>query len=85
MQTFTAFGNLCRALYSMHLHQKKKDRIVPRLAQQELAAFLGVHRSSLHKAMTRLRAEGIIGAYSKSSLEIRDIDRLEGYCGESII
>jgi CRP/FNR family transcriptional regulator len=85
LHTFTTFGNLCRALYSMYLHQRKRDHIVPRLAQQELAAFLGVHRSSLHKAMTRLRAEGIIGGYSKSVLEILDIDRLAGYCGESII
>jgi CRP-like cAMP-binding protein len=70
--SFSSFTNVCRALYSMHLFNRVKDVVVPRLAKQELASFLGMHRSSLHKALSRLRAEGVIGAYSKKKLAIHN-------------
>jgi CRP-like cAMP-binding protein len=82
LQMFTTFGNLCRSLYSMHLYQRRNDKIVPRLAIQELAAYLGVHRSSLHKGLKRLKVEGVIGEYSRSNLKIYDIPRLALYCAE---
>jgi CRP-like cAMP-binding protein len=76
LHAFDALGLVCRALYSMYLHSDGKKRPVPNLTQLELAAYLGIHRSSLHLVMSRLRDEGIIGAYSKSRMEVLDPDRL---------
>jgi DNA-binding IclR family transcriptional regulator len=64
------------------MFQKINGKIVPHLSLQELAAFLGIHRSSLHKALARLREESIIGDYSKNRLEIYDLEKLSLYCKE---
>lgn len=74
-----SFNNTCRALYSMHLHNRRKGHVVPHLTQLELAAFLGIHRSSLHKALTRLKDEGVIGSYSRNHLVIHNPDALYEY------
>lgn len=74
-----SFNNVCRLLYSMHLFNRERGIVVPRLTQLELAAFLGIHRSSLHKSLTRLKDEGIIGTYSKTSLDILSPEKLLSY------
>lgn len=79
VRIFDAFVNVSRILYSMYLHNKAQDYVVPRLTQQEIAAFLGIHRSSLHKALFRLKDEGIIGQYSRKRLEVYDPDRFLEY------
>ncbi len=76
---FDSFGNVCRLLYSMSLHSPDPKRLVPQLSQQELASMLGIHRGSLHKALTRLKKENVIGEYSKRELRILDIDLLKYY------
>lgn len=68
--TLSSFSNICRTLYSMYLFNRRGDIVVPRLTQQELASFLGLHRSSLHKTLTHLKNEGIIGPYSRRELRI---------------
>ena len=79
LRSFSSFANVCRTLYSMHLFQRLRGTIVPHLTQQELAAFLGIHRSSLHKALTRLKEEGIIGPYSRKQLALHDEKALYEY------
>lgn len=74
-----SFGNACQALYSMHLYNRHKGHVAPRLTQLELAAFLGIHRSSLHKALARLKDEGVIGQYSRKHLTIHKPDALYEY------
>ena len=81
-QQLDTFTNVCRTLFSMHLHSREGDTVVPRLTQLELASYLGVHRSSLHKTMVRLKREGVIGDYCKNKLEIRDPDKLWNYSQE---
>lgn len=76
---FTSFVNVCRALYSMHLYQRKGETITPHLTQHELAAILGVHRSSLHKALTRLKDENIIASYNKKELVVTNLEALLYY------
>jgi CRP-like cAMP-binding protein len=76
LHAFDAFGLVSRALYSIYLHSNEKKKPVPNLTLLELAAYLGIHRSSLHMVMARLREEGIIGTYSKSGMEILDPDQL---------
>lgn len=82
-RNYSTFGNVCRTLYSMHLFNRVKGAIVPQLTQQEVAAFLGIHRSSLHKALTRLKDEGVIGQYSRKQLSVFDENRLLAYCEEA--
>lgn len=76
---FTSFVNVCRALYSMHLYQRKGEAITPHLTQHELAAMLGVHRSSLHKALTRLKDENVIASYNKKELIVTNLEALLYY------
>ena len=79
LRAFDSFVNVCRTIYSMHMFNREHGRVVPRLTQQELAAFLGVHRSSLHKALARLKDEGIISAYNRMHLDVFQPDRLREY------
>lgn len=79
LRSFSSFANVCRTLYSMHLFNRVGERIVPELTQQELAALLGIHRSSLHKALTRLKDGGIIGSYHRKQLTIYDLPALYHY------
>ena len=78
---YDAFTNVCRMLYSMHLHNRERGVVVPVLSQQEVASLLGIHRSTLHVALTRLKKEGIIGKYSRNRLDILAPDRLYCYTG----
>ena len=80
--THDSFAKVCHVLYCMHLFSKAGDAVVPHLAQQELAAFLGIHRSSLHKALRRLHDEGVIGVYRKKELPIYDAGALLKYATE---
>ena len=76
------FVNVCRLLYSMQVHHTEEGKIIPHLTQQELAAMLGIHRGSLHKALARLKTEGIIGEYSRRELVIHNSDQLRRYASE---
>lgn len=79
MHGYGAFTNVCRVLYSMYLFNREGKAIVPQLSKQELAAYLGLHRSSLHKAISRLQDEGVIGNYHRAALEIHDPQALLAY------
>ncbi len=79
---FNTFTNVCRALYSMHLHNREGGIIIPLLTQQELATFMGIHRSSLHNALFRLKEENIIIKYTKNELVIANIEALYQYASE---
>jgi CRP-like cAMP-binding protein len=77
LRTMSSFGNVCRILYCMHLFNRVHGVVNPRLTQQELAAFLGIHRSSLHKTLNRLRDKGIIGTYRRNTLDIFEPEKLK--------
>jgi CRP-like cAMP-binding protein len=79
LRAFDTFVNVCRVLYSMYLFNRSNGNVVPRLSQQELAAFLGIHRSSLHKALLRLKKEGIIGSYHRRNFAVHSPERLLAY------
>ncbi len=76
---FDSFGNVCRLLYSMAIYSRDPQMVVPQLSQQELASMLGIHRGSLHKALTRLKKENIIGDYNKKELRIFNLAQLKHY------
>ena len=84
MSSYGAFINVCRVLYSMFLFQQERGNVVPGLTKQELAAYLGIHRSSLHKALARLQDENVIGSYTRSSLQVSDVETLRNYAEQLI-
>lgn len=84
MSSYNAFINVCRVLHSMELYQKKNGIVVPGISKQELAAFLGIHRSSLHKALARLQDEGVIGAYTRHYLEVKEAETLRRYAEDLV-
>lgn len=48
----------------------------PGLTQQELADTLGVHRATLVRGVQSLREQGVLGAFTKASLVILDLQAL---------
>ncbi len=76
---YSSFTNVCRLLYSMHLNNRKGNKIVPYLTKQDFASMLSIHRASLHKALSRLQEEGVIGAYSRNELEVKNLPLLKQY------
>ncbi len=76
---FDVFTNVCRLLYTMAQHHKEHGKIVPHLSQQECASYLGIHRGSLHKALSRLKDEGVIESYSRHELRILNMEQLREY------
>lgn len=85
ISSYGSFVNTCRILYSMYLFQRGKDGVVtPGISKQELSAFLGIHRSSLHKALARLQDEGIIGMYTRNYLEVSDAEALLKYAEQLV-
>jgi CRP-like cAMP-binding protein len=79
LHAFDTLGLVSRALYSIYLHSDRATRPVPKLTQLELASYLGIHRSSLHIVMARLREEGILGAYRKSGMDVLKPEKLLAY------
>ncbi|MFV0423716.1 Crp/Fnr family transcriptional regulator [Oleidesulfovibrio sp.] len=63
-------GRVCRWLYQLWRKQGKKRVLNPGLSQGDAAAMLGIHRSSLCRVVHSLREQGIIGKFSKKTLEI---------------
>ena len=55
---------------------ESQGRVNLALNQQELSSLLGVHRVTLNKALRDLENRGVIGAYSRKSVEIVDEQRL---------
>ena len=78
-----SFASACYALLRLfYFSSNSEGGMVPRLSQQELATFLGMHRSSLHLALVRLQQEGIIGRYHKKGCMIHNPDKLLMYANE---
>ncbi len=70
----TALISLARWL--CHMADERGTTFSPGLTQQEIANKLGVHRATLVRCVHNLRKEGLIGRFSRSSLEIIDLAAL---------
>ena len=55
---------------------KGRHSFPPGISQLELSLLLGVHKSSLNKAILRLKAHGILGCFTKTQITILDEKRL---------
>ena len=55
---------------------EKQVTIQPEMTQIDIARLMGVHRVTVSKAISRLKIMGILGHFSKKSLEINDFPAL---------
>ncbi|NDV23379.1 Crp/Fnr family transcriptional regulator [Desulfovibrio sp. JC022] len=70
-----------RSLYQLWQENGESESFSPGLTQSELASTLGVHRSSLCRVIKALRQKGVIGKFTKTTLEILDPETLSREAG----
>ncbi len=70
-----------RSLYQLWQENGESESFSPGLTQSELASTLGVHRSSLCRVIKALRQQGVIGKFTKTTLEILDPEALSREAG----
>ncbi len=63
-------------LASQHNH----DTFTPNISQTDLALSLGLHRVTVCNVLKNLRAEGVIGTFTRKNFEILNKDKLKEYC-----
>ena len=66
----TSMSQVCAMLLEL------SEAPMPRMSQSEVAAVLGLHITTVARLIRALRDEGILGKFTKSSLEILDMERL---------
>lgn len=71
-----SLGHVCRIFWEMSEKCGGKTRFSPDMTQQELAALLGIHRTTLTRILCRLRGMGVVARYTKRDLHILNPDRL---------
>lgn len=69
-------GRVCRMLHQLWKENGEKPSFRTNVSQVDMAAMLGVHRSSLCREIRTLREQGIIGHFSKAKLEIYHPEKL---------
>lgn len=67
---------VCRTLYDLWQQNGRQSTFSPGLSQSDLTAIIGIHRSSVCRALKELRQWGVVGHFSKTCLEILDPQRL---------
>lgn len=78
---FDAKTQICHLLYHLASRNHGEKSFNPGISQAEMASLLGLHRSSVCRAVRELREAGIIGRFTKTSLEILALERLEQLAG----
>lgn len=70
-------GRVCRSLYQIWQEEGGRQTVCPNISQSDLAAMLGIHRSSLCRILQSLREQGVIGKFSKKELVVLRPDVLK--------
>lgn len=68
---------LCNFIMNMFLAKDCKGELCPEISQTALADALGIHRTTLNRALRKLRKQGIVGEFSRNRLEVFDMERLK--------
>jgi len=71
-----AKAKICRMLAHIWRDQGEVTPINPDLSQTDMANLLGIHRSSVCRVIRQLRDDKIIGAFSKTHLDILNAETL---------
>ncbi len=67
---------LCRYFNELAVNHNS-NTFAPQISQADLALILGIHRSTLCRAIKQLREDGIIGNFTRFKLEILDKEKLQ--------
>ena len=67
---------LCTFILNIFLATGDQTELCPDISQTALADALGIHRTTLNRALRKLREQGILGEFSRNKLEIFDIKKL---------
>ncbi|MDR2819349.1 MAG: Crp/Fnr family transcriptional regulator [Desulfovibrio sp.] len=71
-----SIGCTCKIIYKMYIDSGCKTVIEPDISQHDLSMLIGISRTTLYRVLKYLRANNIIGRFSKKYLEIFDVNRL---------
>lgn len=74
-------AQICRWVLELARHNGERRCFAPNITQQELALLLGIHRTTLTRALARLRKMRVLGRFTKSSLDILDLEKLREIAG----
>ena len=72
---------LCNFMVNMFLAKGSQGELCPEISQTALAAALGIHRTTLNRALRKLRKQGIVGEFSRNRLEVFDMEKLKKLAG----
>lgn len=70
---------VCRYLHSV-LRAQSGTIVNHNTSQSELALMLGLHRSTVCRVLKELREQGVIGQFTRNTLEVLNNDKLNTYC-----
>lgn len=73
----TPLARLCRFLRQMARAHNNKTRFPLEMTQLELASVLDIHRVSLFRCLQQLREQGVLLSFSRHTVEMSDLERLE--------
>lgn len=72
--SFMAFSSSMSQICAMLLQLTVADG--PRMTQGEVAATLGLHPTTVARLIRTLRNEGVIGKFTKTELQVLDVEKL---------
>lgn len=72
----TARGRVCQALLALAKEHTGESVFAPELTQAEIASMMALHQTTVARVIKDLRAQNIIGAFTKKKLEILSYDKL---------
>lgn len=71
-----AMGRVCLALVALVRENDNKTEFSPETTQAEIASMMGLHQTTVARVVKELRAQNVIGKFTKKRLEVLDRDRL---------
>lgn len=71
-----AMGRVCQSLLALVNENQNKDVFSPDVTQSEIASMMGLHQTTVARAIKELRAKKIIGKFTKKRLEVLDREKL---------
>lgn len=81
----SAKGRVCQSLLALLRENDHQSTFSPGTTQVEIAAMLGLHQTTVARAVKELRAEGVVGAFTKNRLEILNKERLIELASENVL
>ena len=72
----STLAKVCRFCLQLALDAEDAARIVPGISQAQMADRMGMHRTSLLRALRELKKRGVIHTLNEDALLIADMDAL---------